>query len=113
MIVVTLRLPLIYLHLYQTQSPKTRLILTSKMMTIHSIFQPPEITTKVPLEYVIKIIHPLLHQTNHSTPTTSLILSSYGKWNLCFQIYGKTAHSVQCAKSRALTKATYSIIDIE
>ena len=59
MIVVALWLPLINLHLYQTKPPKIRLILTSTIMTTHSIFYPPEKTItihlKVPLVYLMKV----------------------------------------------------------
>ena len=36
-----------------------------------------------------------------------------GKEYLCFQTDGKTTHSVQCAKSRELTKVIDLILDIE
>ena len=48
-----------------------------------------------------------------STSTTSLKLSPSGKQYLFFQSDGKSDHSAQCEKSKALTKFIDLIIDIE
>ena len=39
-------------------------------------------------------------------------LPPHGKYYLCFQIYGKTAHAAQCYKPRALNKAIGLILKI-
>ena len=52
----------------------------------------------------------LQYKHNNITHSPGQKLPPPGKYYLCFQIGGKIAHAVQCAKSRSLNKVIDSII---
>ena len=74
---------------------------------------PKNNSVTVPSAHILLGYDSLKCQDRNRTHRSGQKLFPPGKWYICFQIYGETAHDAQFSNSRVLTKVIYLVLNIE